>query len=96
MGPPIPLFWTSGDDCPWFQRQGGSLTGMLPYLHVMDSSSADLLMASMVVKPFFIQILVHIKTSTGETQPRDPVCSTVCALTIWSMLGLVVSYKLKI
>ena len=25
MGPLIPLFWTSGDVCPWIQSQGGSL-----------------------------------------------------------------------
>ena len=25
MGPLIPLFWLSGDICPWFQSQGGSL-----------------------------------------------------------------------
>ena len=54
VGPLIPLFWTSGDVCPGFQSQGGSLVCMLPCLHTTDASDsqvsgvtpADLLVAS--------------------------------------------------
>ena len=48
MGPLISLFWTSGNVCPGFQSQGGSLTCTLSCLHAMDSSGvtpADLLAA---------------------------------------------------
>ena len=42
MGPLIPLFWTSGDACPRFQSQGGSLACMLRRLQAMDSSPSAL------------------------------------------------------
>ena len=42
VGPLIPLFWTSGDVCPVFQSQGGSLACRLCCLHAMDSSDSPL------------------------------------------------------
>ena len=38
VGPLIPLFWTSGDVCPGYQSQGGSLACVLSRLRAMDSS----------------------------------------------------------
>ena len=37
-----PVFWTSGDVCPRFQSQGGSLTCMLCLLHSISSSDLPL------------------------------------------------------
>ena len=42
VGPLIPLLWTSGDLCPGFQRQGGSLACVWPHLYSMDSSDSPL------------------------------------------------------
>ena len=71
MRPLILLFWTSGDVCPRFQRQGG-----FPCLHATllvcntflrfhcGVTPADLLVASMAAKPFhlytFIEALVAL------------------------------------
>ena len=55
MGPLIPLFWTSGDIYPGFQKQRGFLAYVLHRLHATESSDtsgatpADLLAVSMVV-----------------------------------------------
>ena len=38
----IPPFWTSGDVCPEFQNQGGSLACLLYHLHAMDSTDSPL------------------------------------------------------
>ena len=58
MGPLIPLFWTSGDVCPWFQSQGDPLlacfialcNGFLRFSYGV--TPADLLAASMAAEPF--------------------------------------------
>ena len=42
VGPLIPLFWTSGNVCPGFQSQGGSLACMQPYLCTRDSTESPL------------------------------------------------------
>ena len=59
VGPLIPLFWTSGDICPGFQRQSGS-----PYLHASSpvcnnilrftsgATPANLLASSMAAELF--------------------------------------------
>ena len=61
VGPLIPLFWTSGDICPGFQRLGGYLTCMLLHLCTTYSfrftsgvAPADLLAASIVAEPFHL------------------------------------------
>ena len=56
---------------PRFKGRGGFLTCVLPHLQAMDSptKTADLLMASMAAKSFFIRILVH-NTSIGGTWTR--------------------------
>ena len=38
----IPLLWTSGDVCPRFQSQGGSLACILHHLHAMVFSDSPL------------------------------------------------------
>ena len=40
--PLITLFWTSGDLCPEFQSQDGSLASVLHRLNAIDSSDSDL------------------------------------------------------
>ena len=65
MGPLIPLFQTSGDICPGFQIQDGSLfvpvlpacNGFLQY--TSGVSPANLFMASIAVGPFLVHIIVH-------------------------------------
>ena len=42
MRPLIPLFWTSGDVCPGFQSQGGSLACVI-LRFTSGATSADLL-----------------------------------------------------
>ena len=64
----MPLFWTSDDVCPGFQRQGRSLDSPLV------STPADLLAASMVAESFLIHILACICTSIGGAGIRDRVC----------------------
>ena len=50
----MPLFWTSGDVCPGFQCQGGSLACVLSRLHAMDVSDsfASCIVLSMAAEPF--------------------------------------------
>ena len=56
MGPLIPLFWTSGDVCPRFQSQGGSISVcFLTWVILRFTSSAtpaDHIEVSMVAEPF--------------------------------------------
>ena len=40
MGALISLFWTSGDVCPWFQSQGGSVACFLACV-ISDSTAAQ-------------------------------------------------------
>ena len=58
-GPLISLFWTSGDICSGFQNQSGSSTLRASLLlcnrfprFTSGATPADLLAASMAVKPF--------------------------------------------
>ena len=58
MGPLIPLFWTSGDICPGFQSQGGSLLHAFSLTSVIlivtsDVIPADCIEVSMTPKPFW-------------------------------------------
>ena len=56
VGPLIPLFWTSGDVCPGFQSQGGSLfvcfLTCVILRFISGSTPANLLVTSMVTNPF--------------------------------------------
>ena len=59
VGPLIPLFWTSGDDCPGFQSQGEflHLCSLSPVCNgfprfTCGVTPVDILTASMAVKPF--------------------------------------------
>ena len=84
MGPLIPLFWTSGDVCPGFQSQGGSLFCVLfhlcdPQIHLW--CNICWLYRGMAVKPFwstylqtYPQALVKV---WGWVQTHDHLCSTV-------------------
>ena len=70
MGSLIPLFWTFGDFCPGFQRQG-----RFPCLHAVSPmcngffsfisgvTPADLFIASMAAKPFRS---TYLRTSIGR------------------------------
>ena len=83
----IPLFWTSGEVFPGFQSQGGS-----PHLHASSPACnrilrftsggtlADLLVASMVTKPF---------RSTFTELPAG--CHLSCSLTICDALHIPVA-----
>ena len=55
VGPLIPLFWTSGDVCPGFQSQGGSLACFLTCVilrFTSDATPADCIEVSMAAEPF--------------------------------------------
>ena len=61
MGPLIPLFWTSGDICPGFQSQGGSLACCLTWVILRFTSGvtpADCIEVSMAAEPFR-SIIIH-------------------------------------
>ena len=68
MGPLIPLFWASGDVCPRFQSQGGSLVCVLSCQHAMESSDWPLvqhLLTSGRTKMIFswcVKILTSLST----------------------------------
>ena len=75
MGPLIPLFWTSGDVCPGFHSQGGSLAWILACVILRFTSGvtpADCKEVSMAVEPFCPmylqtcpQALVEVRAGTG-------------------------------
>ena len=55
MGSLIPLFWTSGDVCPGFQSQGGSLARFVACVILRFNSGvtpADSIKFGMATKPF--------------------------------------------
>ena len=55
MGPLIPLFWTSGNVCPGFQHQGGSLACFLAWVILRFTSGVipvNCKGVSMAAKPF--------------------------------------------
>ena len=61
VGPLIPLFWISGDICPHFQSQGGSLTRVLCRLCATDSSDSPL-----------VQHLLTVQQSARQLRLPDP------------------------
>ena len=56
MGPLIPLLQTSGDICPWFQSQGGSLFACfltcVILRHTSGVTHANCIEVSMAAEPF--------------------------------------------
>ena len=55
VGPLIPLFWISGDFCPGFQSQGGSLACFLTCVILRFTSGvtpADCIEGNMAAEPF--------------------------------------------
>ena len=76
-GPLILMFWTSGDVCPGFQSQGGSLTWVLHHMHATDSP-ADLLVASMAAEPYW-SMYFHIYKYWWGLSPESRVhCLAAC------------------
>ena len=84
MGPLIPLFLTSGDDCPGFQTQSGSLAYFLTCVilgFTSDVTPADCIEVSTAV--FSIHILADVSTSSGEgsgTQTHERLCAEYSAV----------------
>ena len=64
VGPLIPLFWTSGDVCPGFQSQGGSLFGVLSCFRTIIQT---LLSYCLRIAVFYIQMTKKIKKLEKET-----------------------------
>ena len=74
----ISLFWTSGDICPGFQSQGGSLTCILPCLHKMYSSDSPLVCHLLTSSQPTLQISLFVHVLV---QALVGVRGTVYALT---------------
>ena len=75
LGPPIPLFWASGDVCPGFQSQGGSLACFLACVILRFTSGttpADCIEVSTAAKPFLIHVLADVSTSIGGGSGLEP------------------------
>ena len=75
MGQLIPLFCTSGDICPRFQRKGGSIVWMLCCLHAMDSTNSPLVQSLLTswwsawqLSLFLIHVLVHFYIAQVDLQ----------------------------
>ena len=87
LGTVIALFWISGDICPAFQSQGGSLTCVLPCLHAMDYSYSPLVQHLLTFgqpfrQTFLIHVTVHYWTSLGGTQTRDRCAAQYAWITL--------------
>ena len=68
LGPLIPLLWTSGDVCPGFQSQGGSLACFLTCVFLRCTSGAtpaDCIEVNMAAEPFLIHIPADVSASIG-------------------------------
>ena len=92
LGPLIAPFWISGDICPGFQSQGGSLTCVLPCLHAMDYSYSPLVQHLLTFgqhfrQNFLIHVIVHFCTSIAGTQTRDR-CAAQCAWITLNITGM--------
>ena len=81
MGPLIPLFWTSGDVCPGFQSQGGSLA-YFPTCVILRFTAgvtpAHCVEVCMAAKPFVIHVLADMSTSIGGGLGLKPM--TICVV----------------
>ena len=79
MGPLIPLFWTSGDVCPGFRSQGGSLVCFLACVILRFTSGAtpdDCIGISMADKPFqstYLQTCSQAFEDVWSSNPRPSV-----------------------
>ena len=94
----MPMFWTSSNVCPGFQRQGGS-----PHLHDLSPvwnrilrftsgvTPADLMVASMAAEPFqsmYLRTKYWWGLSPGSIMllphsMKQDRCSTDCAMLAW-------------
>ena len=82
MGPLIPLFWTSGDVSSEFQSQselaalftlGRGICVTCSQKFTSGATPANVLVVSMVAKPFFCMALVGLKTGIYRATGK---CST--------------------
>ena len=91
VGPLILLFWTSGDVCPGFRSQGGSLACMLSHLCAMDSSDSTLVQYLLLYssqqgsqsfsesfEPLYLQM--YLQTFMG-LKPTTEHATAQCSLT---------------
>ena len=69
----IVLFWTSGDVCPGFRSQVGSLIFMLSYLCAMDSSDSRVLtsLQPILFDPHTCRSCVHKHRWGSNPRPTD-------------------------
>ena len=92
MGPRIPLFWTSGDICPGFQSQVGSLLCAFSLCVILRFTSvailADCIEVSMADEPFWSMYLCFFLFVTKVLENKSQLGWKRLSVQNWGLIRL--------